>query len=103
MADEVKRLTTGEIEKAKAWFDQRQANQPCPTCTNPDWFISDQFGFVPLYSAPSAGGGGQIHAGTGYPTLVLFCKRCGFVRMHNAIMAGVIEADPPKQGGQHGT
>jgi len=103
MAEEVKKLTAGEIEKAKAWLEQRLANQPCPICTNPDWLISNLFGFVPLYSAPPPGGVGQIHGSSGYPVLVFFCKRCGFVRMHNAIIAGVVEPDPPKQGGQHGT
>jgi hypothetical protein len=101
MADQPRTLTSAELEKAKAWLEQRQAQQPCPICTNPEWSLSNHFGFAPLYSI-WPGGTGQVHVAAGYPAIVVICKRCGFLRMHNAIMMGLVEADPPTAGGENG-
>src|SRR4051794_23972366 len=87
-------LTPAQKAKALAFVKERWGeSNACPFHPGPTrWVIDSTVGQLPGY-APDApfGSSGLI-----FPVLVVTCQVCAFMVPLNAIMAGVIEPDPPE-------
>jgi hypothetical protein len=85
-----KTLTLEQMTHIQRWMAEKQANQHCPACLFQQWTIGESLVLEHVY-IPRGG----IVLGGGYPAVVLFCNRCGFMRLHNAIAVGIVEPDAP--------
>jgi hypothetical protein len=97
MANAFKKLTREERAKAEQWLTERQAVLPCPSCGTTSWAVGDSLVLVPMYQT-----GGPIIIGAGFPAVLMVCNRCGFFRMHSAILIGLVPPDPETEGAKHG-
>src|SRR4051794_21061059 len=70
----------------EAWF-RRGAIPRCPLCGNAEWSIDD---VVELREFRE---GRLIMGAPVLPAVPVTCERCGYMRLFNAIVAGVVEGD----------
>ena len=63
----------------------------CPLCNNNEWKITDQ-----VFQAIEFDYKGILIGGAAYPIVPLTCAHCGNTYFINALVAGLIDKDPPK-------
>ena len=85
MLKEDEKLTTADIEKAKAWLIEHSATEACPFCRNTRWSIIDTLAFAPQFTKKG------VSLGSGIPCVAVHCPQCAFIRFHSAILMGIIE------------
>src|SRR6218665_1960865 len=63
----------------------------CSVCSSRSWSLLDHFVQLPLYHTD-----GNIYMGGGpaYPNVGLVCTNCGNMQLINAMMSGVLDANP---------
>lgn len=74
------------VEKLGDFFSQVGARPDCPCCGSEDWIIPNASitpGGVILWGK----GNGDSYA-NGVPVIIMFCKKCRFVRQH-ALLDGL--------------
>ena len=89
------KLLPEERNKAAEWFRTHWTqNYPCPVSGDNKWAIAEHL-IMPI---TSAGAGGLLLGGVGYPQIMIICGGCGFTLYFNAVMIGiVVPAEPPKE------
>lgn len=96
MPDVDGKLSAEEIQKIMAWLAQypKAANAICPMCDSQDWIIGDH-----LVQPVTQGRQGTIFGGVAYPQVMLISNPCGFTRLVNAVVMGVVPGItlPPHQ------
>jgi len=93
------KLSAEEMEKVTAWLFEHHAAQPCPACLHPQWTVGDLLVLSQTFNRH-----GPLPLGVGYPAVVIFCNRCGFMRFHSAYAMGLMpptSAEKPEEG-KHG-
>jgi hypothetical protein len=85
-------LTPEQQQKALAWLQARWGlGRGCPFHDTPtNWQIGDSM----IQTLPFAGGGVVI-GGPTYPLFPVICMTCGHTVFINAVVAGIVEAQPP--------
>lgn len=64
----------------------------CPLCSKDHWLVAEY-----LIAPPTASPGATlIPSGPTYPMIPVFCTNCGYTSFFNAIISGVVDADPLK-------
>ena len=79
------KITEEGIGAAIAWIEQH-GGSVCEACRQSRWNIEPTVFNVIDSSLSSA-----------VPLIVLVCKNCGNVRMHSAMLVGIVKRDEPKE------
>jgi C4-type Zn-finger protein len=88
---EPKKLTSEQRAKVAAWIESH-AKGRCPVCGNANWHLAADFVEIrPHYDNVFLGG--KV-----YPQVLLSCSNCAYALMFNAVMIGVLESEPKKDG-----
>jgi hypothetical protein len=89
MPDATGKLTEEEKNRVGAWVKEKGkagVNPNCPVCGSPDWFIADH-----LVQPMTLGANRSLLlGGIGYPQVMLVSLPCGYTRLLNAVLMGVI-------------
>ena len=78
-------LSEEERKAAIEWMTTNKAIKPCPACDFQQWNIGDRVGLISISASMFA-------VGAGYPAILVFCARCGYMRIHSAIMMGILRS-----------
>ena len=89
MPDKQGRLTLKDKQTIQKWLIEKEANRGCPACGFNQWTIGDILILGHKYTA------GGVALGAGYPSAVVFCQRCTFMRWHCAVAIGLVEGGDP--------
>jgi hypothetical protein len=78
-------------QRAMAWLNEHWSapDKRCPICNQLQWSTSEVVEVRPF------SGGGLVVGGPVYPTFMLICGVCGYTRLFNAAIAGIL--DPPEK------
>lgn len=88
-------------ERMRTYLDEKSTEDDawkCPICGENSWGSGPAVGEIRSFS-----GGYALAGGPKYPVVVFTCHICGYMRLFNAMVAGVIELptqedDPPSAG-----
>ncbi|MYA05531.1 MAG: hypothetical protein F4Y37_13125 [Caldilineaceae bacterium SB0664_bin_22] len=90
MPDEYGKLSKEEFEKARTWLDEN-AYIPCPVCGHPKWQMSTHVVAI-IASADTI-----VNTTDYYPAVLLICTECGYCRLHNTGITGLVTSDRETQ------
>ena len=86
MPDDQGKLSEEEIATAEEWIGER-AKLPCTACGKTAWGLGH---YVVTLSANAKNFlGTKQH----YPALAVICANCAHIRLHSAILAGIVTKD----------
>jgi predicted nucleic-acid-binding Zn-ribbon protein len=85
MPDEQGKLSEQEQKLASDWLTSRVKNWICPCCETNSWLLSDVVSSVS--SHPDIGVFGKRKV---TPFVQLVCSNCGYTRIHNAVLMGIV-------------
>lgn len=89
------KLTEEQTKKALALLnDYKQNRRACSICGNNEWYISDTLFELREFTGEYLQVGGEISL---IPLLTVTCKKCGHIRLINAIKLGVISRQKDKE------
>jgi hypothetical protein len=71
---------------------ERGANHPCPRCGNEAFTLLDGYFNQIIQEQPK----GIVLAGRTIPSIVVACKRCGFLSQHAIGVLGLLPKEEPK-------
>src|SRR6266702_6975618 len=99
MPDVDGKLSAEEIQKIMAWLAKypKAGNAVCPMCDSPNWIIGQHL-VQPITQGPRAAI--QLGGGVAYPQVMLISNPCGYTRLINAVVMGLmpgITSAPPDQ------
>jgi hypothetical protein len=86
------KLTQEDRDKANKWLTERGALTACEACKKQAWKGSPNLVMAPAYVP-----GGALVPPIVYPAVMLICTNCGFLRMHSAVVMGILPPDDEKQ------
>jgi hypothetical protein len=88
MPDKDGKLTDEERQKVVAWVTKYPATPDarCPICGSPNWMVAEHL-VQPITIGP---GMGLQLGGLGYPQVQLISDPCGYTRLLNAVMIGLL-------------
>lgn len=93
MADELSRaLSQDDKHKAIKWLKTRSANYRCSACGSAKWIMGNHILAIPVFS-----GGNMVLGGTTYPVLPVACERCGNLRLHSAVVMGLVPGESERE------
>lgn len=97
MTDETGRLTQEELSRVIAWMKKMEAGRPnaglCPVCNSERWFIAENL----VQPITLGKGRGLILGGeSNYPCVMLISDPCGYTRLINAVLVGLVPGEVPK-------
>lgn len=80
------------VDRLAQIFKERIKNPQCPFCEHDEWALPLPTGVTGV-SLPWAKGSDYLMQGA--PAVMLYCKNCGFIRLHslNALEEVLIEPD----------
>jgi predicted nucleic-acid-binding Zn-ribbon protein len=92
MPDDAGKLNDKDFAIVQSWMEKHgDADHACPICGSHVWEIGEH-----LVQLVSSGPTGVLQLnGPRYPNILLLSK-CGYTRMMNAVIVGLIDATPPK-------
>ena len=85
MNNEDGKLDADDHKRVEAWLNEKGAFKPCPACGNETWTL---FNYV--LSGSTFAPGHIFVPDVSYPMVALSCKRCAYVRLHSAVVIGVV-------------
>jgi len=93
MPDPSGKLTEEEKRKISDWFRERwKLPATCPICGTMNWTIGEH-----LVQPLTFSGGGISVGGITYPQVMLISTDCGYTRLFNAVMLGLLPQAPPTE------
>ena len=72
------------------------ANLPCPRCGNDDFTLLDGYFNQIIQDEPR----GIVLGGRTIPSIVIACKRCGYLSQHAVGVLGLLPKEEPKPTGE---
>ena len=94
MPDADGKLTQEDREKIAKYLDERKAQLTCPSCGTGKWSLQSHIGTIPATLK-------LLQPGViTYPVVILICTSCAFMRMHSAVLMGLVakrKEEEPKQ------
>ena len=86
MPDDQGKLSEEESAAAREWIGER-AKLPCAVCGDTRWGVGE---YVVTLSANAKNFLGTKRQ---YPALVVICVNCAHIRLHSALLAGIVKKD----------
>lgn len=72
-----------DIDQLKAAIDRKAPGAQCPACGESNrWVVPDR----PAILQAGAEGGDEIDLGEGMEVVPVVCERCGYIRLHAAVV-----------------
>ena len=89
MPDKDGKLTDEDRKKVNDWLAKfpEWINGTCPICGSKQWMLAEHL-VQPVTLGPSEG---LQLGGIGYPQIMLVSNPCGYTRMLNAVIIGVLQ------------
>ena len=96
MPDKDGKLSEEEETLATEWLRKR-AKLSCAACGGANWRVAPYVAAIPADAEKFLGPKKQ------YPSIVVYCTECGHLRLHSAIMIGILKVDKeePKKGAEN--
>ncbi len=85
MPDILGKLSADDSAQAEQWLKKTWKNWRCPVDANRNWEIGGIMAQLPAWSPTRFPGATET-----FPVLVVMCSTCGYVRLVNAIKAGLV-------------
>jgi predicted nucleic-acid-binding Zn-ribbon protein len=86
-----KELTEEQRLKIATWLSTKDKSQKCPVCNEIAWVTESRFGCAPVYAVGTGMDFSYVH-----PFVVVVCTNCGYTRLFNAVIMGLL-GSPPDQ------
>lgn len=91
MPDTTGKLTPEDQKKVSDWLREKwKTPANCPICGSTNWTIGDH-----LIQPLTFFGGGVSIGGITYPQVMVISNDCGYTRLFNAVMLGLLPQAPP--------
>ncbi len=71
-----------DIDQLKAAIDRKAPGASCPACGQSSWVVPDR----PAILQASAADGDALDLGEGMEVVPVVCDRCGYIRLHAAVV-----------------
>jgi hypothetical protein len=94
MADKDGKLSKSDRDAVARFLDQKKAQPECPSCGTKQWEIASHLVEMGAYV-----GNAPRPQKIVLPAVVLMCTNCAFMRLHSAVLAGIVEPDKPEEEG----
>ena len=85
MPEKLEKLSESDLEKIRDWVNRQGGGPFCPGCKKENYIIMDEIIRIPTIAGKNM-----------YPTLLVVCQTCGYLRFYSAIATGI---DVDKYGG----
>jgi len=90
MGDPTPLLSEEDQKRIAAALKERDALKPCPRCGHETWHLEDgYFAFMTLPDLVTF-----RTTGPAVPSVMVFCRRCGFMSFHSLGMLGLSPTEP---------
>src|SRR5438067_1595204 len=95
MPDKDGKLSAEERTTVVNWLEQYPAFQhsTCPICGSEDWMLAEYL-VQPVTLGPNVA---LQFGGTGYPQVMLISNPCGYTRLINAVLIGILPGSKPPE------
>jgi len=71
-----------DIDQLKAAVDRKAPGAVCPACGQSSWVVPDR----PAILQAGAEDGDALDLGEGMEVVPVVCERCGYIRLHAAVV-----------------
>ncbi|MCH7493368.1 hypothetical protein IIA16_01460 [bacterium] len=88
------KLTQKQAAAFREWVGTRGTTDKCPFCQKNSWMMGEYLVTPLVTSSGNVQLGGIVH-----PLIPIVCTNCGHTLFFNAIVAGVMKADPGNENG----
>jgi len=94
MPSESGKLSVGELQRIIAWIQLQEGKATqsvgaCSACGNEEWMLSDTMFCLMPHNGVSVVVGSKVQ-----PVVTIICKRCGLLRLFNALEVGIVPKQP---------
>lgn len=88
MPDEDGKLSQDEFKRVQKYLAEKETKAECPSCGKGVWSVQTHIAMLP---STLRFGKAQI----AYPSVILICQTCAFMRFHSAVVMGLMKKEAP--------